>query len=101
VKENKGGRDRSTPPPARSFGGQQWPAAGNSLRRLARERRGRRACTGEGKGCKRAQARVSLGKGGRGSGDRGQLAIDGLGGRPGLDGTQRNGRGGEGVTEGE
>jgi hypothetical protein len=28
------------------------------LRRLARERRGCRACTGEGKGCARTQARV-------------------------------------------
>jgi hypothetical protein len=31
VKEKKGERVRGTPPTAGCFGGQQWPAAGNSL----------------------------------------------------------------------
>jgi hypothetical protein len=31
VKEKKGERVRSTPPTVGCFGGQQWPAAGNSL----------------------------------------------------------------------
>jgi hypothetical protein len=38
VKEKKGEKVRSTPPTAGCFGGQQWPAAGNSLGSGARAR---------------------------------------------------------------
>jgi hypothetical protein len=50
VKEKKGERVRSTPPTAGCLGGQQWPAAGNSLGGGAREGGGMRGSSGCGNG---------------------------------------------------
>jgi hypothetical protein len=55
-KTKRGGK--GTSPAARSFGGQQWPAVRNSLRRRACERRGCRHAWAREKGRARTHAQV-------------------------------------------